>query len=189
MIKNGDEAAKTMLFEKYRRYASFLAKEYIDNYPDLPISEDDYMSHAFSAVVTALKKYMEDSTIRFNGYWLTVARNDIKQLIKDCCKKNQHLLNNCISLDNLNADQDSSFHDVIGDTDSTDRDLLKDTFVQIIKDNQGRFDEIDVRFMELFLEGYAIKEIALLLDFSESNMYKRYRHIITELRIIFTKKK
>ena len=189
MIKNGDETAKTMLFEKYRRYAKYLAKEYIDNYPDLPISEDDYMSYAFSAVAITLNKYLDDSTIKFNAYWLTVARNDIKHVIKDCYIKNKHLLNNCISLDNQNAEKDSCFHDIIGDNDPTDRDLLKDTLVQIIKDNTDRFDDTDVRLMELYLEGYAIKEIALLLNTSESNMYKRYRHIISEMRIIFTKQK
>ena len=188
-IKNGDETAKTMLFEKYRRYSIYLAKEFTNNYPELPISEDDYMSYAFSAVVVALNKYLEDQTIKFNGYWLTVARNDIKHLIKDFRNKNKHLLNNCISLDNQNLLKDSSFHEIIGEEDPTDRDLLKDTLVQIIKDNQGRFDEIDIRVMELYLEGYALKEIALLLNSSESNMYKRYRHIITEMRIIFTQKK
>lgn len=189
MIKNGDETAKTMLFEKYRHYAAYLAKEYIGNYPNLPLSEDDYMSYAFSAVVVTLNKYMEDSTINFNAYWLTVARNDIGHLIRDCLSKNKHLLNNCISLDTQNALKDSCLHDIVGEEDPVDRDLLKDTLVQIIKDNPDRFKEIDVRFMELYLEGYAIKEIALLLNNSESNMYKRYRHIITELRIIFTQKK
>lgn len=189
MIKNGDETAKATLFEKYRRYSTYLAKEYIDNYPDLPISEDDYMSYAFSAVAITLNKYLEDTTIKFYAYWLTVARNDISHLIKDCLAKNKHLLNNCVSLDTQNVLKDSSYHEVIGEDDPTDRDLLKDTLIQIIKDNTDRFNETDVRLMELYLEGYAIKEIALLLNTSESNMYKRYRHIISEMRIIFTKQK
>lgn len=189
MIKNGDETAKTVLFEKYRRYASFLAAEYSKNYPDLPLCEDDYMSYAFSAVAITLDKYLQDPTIRFNSYWLMVARNDIRRFIKDYCEKNHHLINNSISLDNITTSNDCSLHEVVGSNDRTEQYLLRDAIIQIIKDNENIFDDTDVSFMELYLDGYTIKEIAVMLNRSESNMFQRYDCIISQLRIIFTKKK
>lgn len=191
MIKNGDESAMNLMLEKYRLFSWSLAKEFQVEYSYLNIETEDYMSIAFASVPSALDKALKDDKIVFfYAYWSTIARNAIKHYIRDYLQKNKHLINNTVSLDDfINSSQGSTLHEFVGKEDDNDRQLIKETILNIVNDKKNDFPDIQKNILALIFEGYIIKEIGIILDIPESTLYSNYQKMIEKLRIILQKHK
>ena len=191
LIRNGDESATNVLLEKYRFFSWAIAKEFSAKYDYLDIPVEDYVSIAFSSVPSVLAKALEDQTIKcLYSYWAAIVRNSIKRHIKVYLTKNQHLINNTISLDELSGkDKTNSLHEVIGKNDDVENNAIKETILTIVNDKNNHFTNLQKNIVEKIFDGYSLAEISILIDKSESTLYKQYHQLVERLRTILKNRK
>lgn len=189
-IKEGDEISFSLLIKKYEKCAWSLARQIEAEYDYLEIPVEDYMSLAFSAVITALEKYQEQDTLSFYPYWLTIARNAIMRHIKSSLTNSKLLTTVAkISLDQNIEGSNTSLHDVVSDNETIQTMTIHDSLLNIVNNDKNKFSKTERLIISLYLDGYSLKEIGKMLNFSYSYVYSKYNSIIKKLREILNERK
>ena len=179
----GDEYAKNILVEKYRKHSWYVAKKLKELYPIENYTLEDYMSIAFAALSVALKTY-HFSSCSFYGYWYHIVINDIRRIVKRYLMDDYWVTNNSLSID-AEIKPQTTLHDVISNNSIfTEQNMLRDTFLTIVDDPKRGFTREQRIVIHYFLDGYELVEIHKLLGWSRSKVYYAYREAIKRIRKI-----
>lgn len=178
-IKQGDDWAQFLLFEKYRIYSNQLAACYLLYCTDTTMTFDDLTAICFSSVQTALEHY--ESGQSFYPYWKTIAIRNMVDYIKEYKKEPTHL-----SLDK-DIVKGLTLHDVVSvNVPSND---LAFSLLLIIEKNPNDFSSFEKAFFNLYLQGYEMKDISEILSVSLTKSYRTLRKIIKKFRHFLINKK
>ena len=178
-MHQGDESAKNILLEKYRRFAWKVAKSFFDTLFDVSFTLEDLVSIAFASVDIAVKKYQISKNKTFYVYWKAIASNSMRQFVKEQITSQEQ--NKTISLDTEN-DNGGTLHDSISSDNIDEQISLYNSLMSIINNEKSAFSLREKKVISLFLDGYEIKEISKMLKISRAKVYRAYHSAIDKIR-------
>lgn len=178
-IRNGDDRARNVLLERYKKFAWKLANESKDIYQNLSFSVEDYMSVAYEATLVAMERYTSGPN-SFYSYWRLIAINKISKFVRSHRKLAvldvaTIRIDESFNFDNIKV-HDSSF----SDTYFKEENLTSSILNTMRHSNQFSYQEY--RIVSLFLEGYEFKEIAKEMRKSRSTVYYLFQNAVSKLR-------
>lgn len=170
LIRKGNVRASEELMARYNSYSWKVALDFTMAHPRSGITNEEYHQVAFTSVVKAVKKYLDDYG-RFYAYWQVVANNDLIRYFNENAYQAGGSAFYGLSLDGTNkdgyiisdsvGDQDYGIHNIIA---IEELEMMIDEVKYLFKEKNDRL------IINLFLRGHSFEEI---VSIRESN----YRHV------------
>lgn len=185
-INKNDPTAKNILCQKYISKCHKIADQYYKEYPAIG-NKEDFFSLAIEILGRAIKSFSYTHS-SFKSYFLACVEHKMSHYIEK--NYNQNLFEKqALSLDYYNNDG-LCLHDSFGTIDSqADKNLLKDTFVDLIMDPVNNFKEREAQIVLLFLDGYSLTEISSMLKIRYSSIHRYYTLSIKKMRKLLKTKR
>lgn len=179
-IKDGDELARHLLFEKYRLCSWRLAHKLLPTYHSNGLTADELMSCAFLATEIALRSH-DDKKGEFYSYWRKIALNEINHYLREYVIKKNELDFTVISLDN--DDDSAPLHDIVGKEDeSIKNEALLGKIIEIIKDEKTGLKDKEKTTVDYYLQGLSFLEISQKMKCSRDTAYRRFKSAVKKMR-------
>lgn len=179
-MKDGDEIARHLLFEKYRLWSWRLAYRLLPEYHISELTADELMSCAFLGVDIALHSY-DASKGDFYYYWRKISINEINHYLREHVIKKKEVNVTLISLDK--EDGTHSLHDVIGNEDpEIINDDLTGKVREVIYDKKTGLTSKEIEVVELYLNGLSFFEISKRIKCSRDTVYRRFKSAVKKMR-------
>ena len=170
LIKEKDDYSMKLLFNKYKPIVYKLCSIYFIKLKKYGIEFNDLIQEGYYALYKASCKYNSYSNVKFYTYFCNCIRNHLSSYSRDLCVKKHSILNNSLSIDEINYNNYYVEKNYMFD---------KDDFIDI--KNLFSFEHSVV--FELRYNGFNYKEIARLLDLPISTIDGRLCKIRKTLRL------
>ena len=167
MIKENDEIAYNVMYDKYHPIISSIAKEYSKNFKHLDIEYDDLYQEGLCALNNAIKGFKETNNCLFYTYLLICVKREMEKYIKAKGRQKHKILTDSISIDQDISSTNLHLVDVIPDkrVDLQDN-LMKNIEYKKILDLKYDMTFNQSLIYEMKLNNFTNSEIAILLDVS-----------------------
>ena len=165
MIRENDEDAERLMYEKYRP----LLYKYVNKYYSLVsnrITYEDLVQETMIALNNAIKKYDENSDVLFYTYVNICIERHLLTYCRNVNSNKHYVLNNSIFDEFIECRS-------INDNDCLDLLISNESFINI----KNKLEFIDSIIFELKCNGFTYSEISILLDIS-------YRYLMYRVRLI-----
>ena len=164
------------MLRKYYLFSQRFVTDFLVRFPIYKPFEDDLLSECFFAVEKAIKHYHYESGL-FYAYWKRCAKRVINKFIT---RSKDLVVFETLTLDDIGGNL--SLHDVAGENDEQIKTkLLNEAFLTIVNDPKNRFTKTERNIIKLFLYGYELKDIALLLDLKVPNVYHHFKVAVDKI--------
>lgn len=178
LIRESDELAYNLLYEKYQPLITHYAKQYYSSNNDIGLDIDDLYQEGMCAFENALGKY-DNETCLFYTYVTICIRREMEKLIKTYRRHKNSILNEANSLNKyVRGMGELNYEDIIGDdkysVEGTVIDSFTSTFIHAFK---YELDFEKANIFELRLNGFTNKEISVLLDAEQKTIDNMLRKI------------
>lgn len=181
MVSENDDNAVDLLYEKYYPLICTMATKYISQAKKCGLEMDDLIQEGYIGLYNAVKHYRSDKHAMFYTYLVLSIRSKMLNCIKLNNNGKNRILNNSVSIyKSLSPDDNGGeLLDIISDKDSEYPDLkLEDKeFECFIKNYVYSLELMESSILELKLNGFTQREIAILLGVSSSSVNKLWIRI------------
>lgn len=168
-IKEENEEANEIIYEKYKPFIINTSKKILLKYNNLGIELNDLIQEGMLGLSYAINTYEEIHNVIFYTYAKRCIENAILTLVKkSSCNKNKYL-NNAVSLENSNDDY--NLEDILSD-DKTPLNIIinKENNKEIYNYLNHLLTPLEYKVLILKMKGHNYKEIATLLNKSSKNI-------------------
>ena len=148
--KQGDESALERIFEIYKPQIKALSKNYYLSGADI----NDLIQEGMIGLYKAVLSYDEDKNAKFSTFAMVCIRRQLINAIKKANAQKNINLNDSVSSDERDFEQDTLMEDEIINSERE-----QDVWSEI----KLKLSETELEVLELYLEGYNYKDIALKL--------------------------
>lgn len=181
-VRENDELAYNTLMKKYSNLVCMLAKRYLRLYKNIGLEYDDLFQEGMMGVIKALNDYNATDTI-FYTYALLCAKREMEKMIKTQTRKKRMLLNNAISINKYVGNSDDLLiEDVIASNYNLEEEYENYDKIKNIMSLKYDLCLIDSSILELKINGFSIKEIAMLLELTYKSVDYRLHKIRKTLK-------
>lgn len=182
-IRENDEVAYNVLFDKYSFIVNKLAYEYYLKNKNIGIEYDDLCQEGFYAIAMALKDYNQDSSL-FYTYVSICVRREMERLIKFHRRNKQMILSDAISINtNIGNDNSLFLEDVISSGISSEDVFMSDYRCEMLLMYKHELSFEESLVYELKFNRFSNKEISLLLDLP----YKKVDNYLRKIKSLVLK--
>jgi len=182
-IRENDEIAYNVLFDKYSFIVNKLAYEYYLKNKNIGIEYEELCQEGFYAIAMALKDYNQDSSL-FYTYVSICVKREMERLIKFYRRNKQMILNDSISINTTIGNDDSLFLEDVISSGISSEDVFMSEYryekLQMYK-HELAFEESLV--YELKFNKFSNKEISALLDLP----YKKVDNYLRKIKALVLK--
>ena len=187
MVRENDDDATNLLFDKYKPIVVSMAKEYYKAVKRYGLEYEDLLQEGNCALYKAIKQFSEETNSCFYTYATICINSKFKNLLitNNACK--YQALNSSISLYEEYDDK------VLIDYLKDDRAIDPNVAIEIneletqLKDILYSMDFEDSIICELKINGFTYNDIAKLLNKTRSNVYKAISQLKKNLKIVVEK--
>lgn len=184
MVRENNEDAFSVLYEKYQPLMQKYAQQYYHYYKNEGIDYDDLCQEAYLAFDRCLRYYQEGNETLFYTFLCITIRSRLLNYIKGLSSKKNRFFRDCLSLDQIYGDSDLCLGDFV--SDPKDMTLLDQLSLNssLLKVHQFCIDlEFELsQIFELYWNGFSIMEISTLLALDSSKVSLTLRKIRKSLR-------
>lgn len=183
MIKEKDDEATDIIYDKYRPIVIALANKYLNTAKKSGIEYEDLLQEGMFGLSKAIATYNENNAI-FYTYATLCINGYIRNTIRAALAKKQQILNNAISLSYPNEETGKFLEETISDdnSDSVINQIEYQETVENIKKFMYTLKETEIQVFELKLNGFTNKEISELIDKTKRSV----DNIVARLKNKFT---
>lgn len=167
MVKENDETAYNLLYEKYKPYVINLANKYARTYTNYGIDINDFILEGYIGLDNSIKKYMNYDDYKFQGLVSTCINRQMQNLVKQARLKRNHILNNSLYYETVNKNQDIDYLEIKEDKNgiNPEKKLIEiesanDLYNKLSTELKG----IELDVFKLKAKGYNNKEISEILN-------------------------
>ena len=187
LIKEENEDAKNMFYEKYRPMVEMKAKKYFSQLQNNGYELNDLIQEGMIGLSSAIKDYKQDEKTKFITFANVCIERRMINFIREINRQKHQALNSSLSIDNtnvsgmslLNVLSDDSYNPESSFMILEEQEQLKDAMKKNLTDFEK--EVFDLRF-----EGFTYQEIAILLNKSIKSIDGTIRRI--KQKIINNKK-
>lgn len=187
MVRENNEEATNLLFEKYKPIVLKIAKEYYTLGKKCGLDLDDFIQEGYYALYLALKKYSDRMNTIFYTYAIICIKSKMQNLLVRNSTNKHQALNYSISF--YEKIEDKSLLDYLKDDKAIDPTEAIESieFEKEVKRVLYTIKFEDSIICELKLNGFSNKDTATLLDITPSNVYKAFTQFKKNLMIVVEK--
>lgn len=170
MIHQGDEGALQILFKKYEMKIYMLIYQYIGKYSAAQQDKEEMKQLAYIKLVQAVNSFREEKIASFSYFYQQILKHAFVDYFRN---KNKGFYT--VSLQELEAKEgDSVYMDY-----ETERVSINQEEVQYLLKKKGiQLKEIEMKVLNLRLQGYSYREISSCLNISN----RQVEYILRKLR-------
>ena len=173
MVKENDETAYNLLYEKYKPLVISLAKKYSNVYINYGIDINDFMLEGFIGLDNSIKKFNEEDEYKFQGLVNTCISRQMQNLVKQSKLKKNYILNNSLYYESLYKNEGINLLEIKADENCINpEEIILET--ETISDLYNKFSDelkgLELEVFKLKFKGYSNKEIALKLNKSSKTI-------------------
>ena len=187
LIKEENEDAKNMFYEKYRPMVEMKEKKYFSQLQNNGYELNDLIQEGMIGLSSAIKDYKQDEKTKFITFANVCIERRMINFIREINRQKHQALNSSLSIDNtnvsgmslLNVLSDDSYNPESSFMILEEQEQLKDAMKKNLTDFEK--EVFDLRF-----EGFTYQEIAILLNKSIKSIDGTIRRI--KQKIINNKK-
>ena len=169
LVKEENEDAKNIFYEKYRPLIEMKAKKYYSMSKNKGFELNDLIQEGMIGLSSAIHDYDEEKDAKFYTFAIICIERQMTSFIRNVNRQKHQALNNSIPIDETYTKTGRSLMEILNDTSAKDP---EESFILIeeqeeIKNKMSKYlsnKERDV--FDLRLEGFSYQEIALLLNMS-----------------------
>ena len=178
LIKEENEDAKNIFYEKYRPMVEMKAKKYFSQIQNKGYELNDLIQEGMIGLSSAIKDYNQDIKTKFITFANVCIERRMINFIREVNRQKHQLLNSSLSIDNtnvsgmslLNVLSDDSYNPESSFMILEEQEQLKDAMKKNLTDFEK--EVFDLRF-----EGFSYQEIAILLNKSIKSIDGTIRRI------------
>ena len=174
LIKEENEAAKNLFYEKYTPVVEAKAKKYFTQIQNKGYEMNDLIQEGMIGLANAINDYVPEKDVKFITFANLCIDRQIISFIRDVSRNKHQVLNSSVSLDAENRVSGRSLLDIINDNNVEidpeksfvlyeEQEELKDKVKEYLTENERQV--FDLRF-----EGFTYQEIAMLLNISTKSV-------------------
>ena len=167
MVKENDETAHNILYEKYKPLVISYAKKYTRIYTNYGIDINDFILEGYMGLDSSIKRFKDYDEHKFQGLVSTCVNRQMQNLVKQAKLKKNHILNNSLYYETIQRNQELDFLEIKEDKNGinpeeilVDLESTKELYDKIKSQLKGL--ELDV--FKLKAKGYTNTEIAKKLN-------------------------
>lgn len=167
MVKENDETAYNLLYEKYKPYVINLANKYARTYTNYGIDINDFILEGYIGLDNSIKKYMNYDDYKFQGLVSTCINRQMQNLVKQARLKRNHILNNSLYYETVNKNQDIDYLEIKEDKNGINP---EEKLIEIESTNDlynkfsAKLKGLELEVFKLKARGYNNREIAEILN-------------------------
>ena len=166
MIREEDEVAKDMFYEKYRPMVEMKAKKYFSQIQNKDYELNDLIQEGMIGLSNAIRDFNQDEETKFATFASVCVERNIINFIREINRQKHQALNSYVSI-HQESNSGRTLLDILDDKSSTNPEnsfiLLEEQeeLKEKVKENLTDFEKevFDLRF-----EGFTYQEISILLN-------------------------
>lgn len=190
LIKEGNETASNILYDKYKDIVNIKAKKYISYGKKLGLEYNDLFQEGMVGLSNAINSYTDEKNTIFSTFAnMCIDRKMITSLVINNRKK-YNALNESCSLDSvIDNDTSTTLLDLLfsNELDPSLKIESDEKFNEIVDLLYKDLSRVERQVFDLKMSGFEYKEIGILLDKSYKSIDCTMQRIRVKLRNILTK--
>ena len=165
LVKEEDENAKNMFYEKYRPMVEIKAKKYYSQIQNKGYELNDLIQEGMIGLSNAIKDFNEDEETKFLTFANVCIERSIIDFIREINRQKHQALNTSISIDQTTSSGRTLLDFLNDDSNNPENSFIfleeQEELKNRVKENLSDFEKevFDLRF-----EGFTYQEIAILLN-------------------------
>lgn len=167
MVKESDETAYNLLYEKYKPLIYSLSKRYAKVYQNYGIDINDFILEGYLGLDQAIKKFKEEDEYKFQGLASTCVNRQMQDLVRIAKLKKNMMLNNSLYYEALDDSNGINYLEIKADEKAinpekhmVDNEELLESYNKCVKNLKG----LELNVFLLKMKGMTNKEIAIYLN-------------------------
>ena len=172
-IRENNEEAKDLMYEKYKPFIEITAKKLIDYSQNTGLEVSDFIQEGMLALNSAIESFNEEKDVTFYNYARAcIEKKMISLMVKNKSDKHK-ILNDSVPFEINDTDGEHlMFGDILEDKGANPEDLIIDNEEENILLNRIRnsLTDFENQVFDLKLSGFTYKEIASILEKSPKSI-------------------
>ena len=167
MVKENDETAYNLLYEKYKPLVISLAKKYASTYQNYGIDINDYILEGYVGLDTSIKRFKDYDEHKFQNLLCTCVIRQMQNLIKQARQKRNHILNNSLYYETMQKNQELDFLEIKADENAINPEKILidiESTNELYNNIKSNLKGIELDVFKLKIKGYTNIEIAEKLN-------------------------
>ncbi len=178
--KNGDEAAETELFERYKDLVVKISRSYFIVGGDL----EDLIQEGMLGLYKALKGFNPKKDASFKTFAIICIKHQIQTAIKRASADKNKPLSQAVSFQDFSENDTLDILPVALVLESTpaERAIDKENFENLKKTIIQSLSKLELKVLKLYLQGYSYKEISTQLNITSKSIDNSLSRIKSKLK-------
>ena len=180
LISENDEAAKELVYKKYRPIIEMKASKFKNYVESRGYDYNDLIQEGMMGLTQAIRNYSDKKNTQFKSFANLCIDRQLGSFIRNIDREKHKVLNNSISIDTTFNSIGKPLIDVVLDNKNIDPET---TFIKIEEQSElysqikEKLTPIENEVFDLRIQGFSYKEISELLDISEKSVSGRISRI------------
>lgn len=172
LVREHQEDAEQLLYEKYRPLIQSLAYKYYKRVKNKGYEVVDFVQEGYIGLHRAIEKYSVSKNCLFYTFAMVCIERQMQVVARRLCTFKQEILNHTSSYDYVIPDLNLSISDVICDVDTMGPEdaLLDEEYLKRLIQFRNDLPFVCAQVFELRWNGFHHIEIANLLDLSKKSV-------------------
>jgi len=186
MVKESDETAYNLLYEKYKPLINSLSKKYSRVYQNYGIDINDFILEGYYGLDKAIKNFKADDEYKFKGLATTCINRQMQNLIRNAKLKKNLVLNNSLYYEALEDSNEINYLEIKADEKAINPEQQIIENEEVIKTYEKCINSLKGLELNVFIlkiKGMTNEEIASKLD----KPIKSINNAITRIRKKYNK--
>ena len=186
MVKESDENAYNLLYEKYKPLINSLSKKYSRVYQNYGIDINDFILEGYYGLDQAIKNFNEEDEYKFKGLATTCINRQMQNLIRNAKLKKNLVLNNSLYYEALEDSNEINYLEIKADEKAINPEQQIIENEEVIKTYEKCINSLKGLELNVFIlkiKGMTNEEIASKLD----KPIKSISNAITRIRKKYNK--
>lgn len=191
LIKENDDNAKELMFDKYKPIVISIASKYHSRLLTLGVDIDDLIQEGYIGLSNAFKSFKESSNACFYTFSVICIERQVRAYCKKQFSNKNRIINSAYSIDELKPeDGDYSYIYIKEDENSiANPDIYVSNLYNYIKciNFKNTLPIKESMIFELRFNGFKYREIAMLLNISCNNVDNSIHRIKEKFKVYLNK--
>ncbi len=167
MVKENDETAYNLLYEKYKPLVISYAKKFARVYTNYGIDINDFILEGYIGLDKSINKFKDYDEYKFQGLVSTCINRQMQNLVKQAKLKGNQVLNNSLYYEAIQKSQDIDYLEIKEDENGINPEELLIDFEstnELYNKIKSQLKGLELEVFKLKSIGYTNTEIARKLN-------------------------
>ena len=181
-IKNGDEAAETEIFERYKDMVTKISRGYFIVGGDL----EDLIQEGMIGLYKAIKSYNDSKDATFKTFAVLCIKHQIHTAIRQANTQKNKPLSSAISFQSFTHSSAENIDylpiELVFESTPAEKVIDKENYENLKQNIKSSLSEMEYKVLQLYLQGYSYNEISTTLNISAKSIDNSLTRIKHKLR-------